>query len=99
MLNKGVRRKSERRNTPPNKRLIESKLVFKKKRDGQFRLNIVVLGYTQISGVDFNKNYSSVVNDVTLRIILIIWLVNKWDSHTIDSRTAFYMQYYMKKYT
>ena len=38
---------------PPNICLIESKWVFKKKRDGQFRAHLVVWGYTQIPGVDF----------------------------------------------
>ena len=29
------------------------------------------------------------VTDVTLRGILLMWLINKWDSHTIDVETAF----------
>ena len=46
-------------------------------------------GYKTILGVDFTENYSPVVTDLTLRVILIIWLINRWDSHNIDAETAF----------
>ena len=29
------------------------------------------------------------VTDITLHVILIIWLINMWDSQTIDVETAF----------
>ena len=89
MINKGVWRESKRGNMPPNRRKIDSKLVFKKKRGGQFRARLVAWGYTEITGVDFTKTYSPVFTDVTLCIILIMWLVNKWDSQNIDVKTAF----------
>ena len=55
---------------------------------------IVVRGYTQIPGVGFTKNYSPVVTDVTLCIILLVWLINNWDSQNIDSKTEFDMKPY-----
>ena len=45
-INKGVRRKPKIINMPPNIHLIDSKWVFKKKRDGQFRACLVARGYT-----------------------------------------------------
>ena len=54
------------------------------KRDGRFRERLVARGYTQIPGVDFTENYSTVVTEVTLSIILLMWLINKWDSQTIE---------------
>ena len=77
MINKGVCIKSKRGGDPPNICIIDSKWVFKKKIDGQFRASLVARGYTQIPGVDFAKNYSPVVNYVTLHVILIMWLINK----------------------
>ena len=74
---------------PPNKRLIYSKWVFKKKRDGWLRARLFERGYTQIPGVEFTKNYSPVVTEFTLRVILLMWLVNKSDSQTIGVETAF----------
>ena len=56
MINKGVWRKSKRRNTRPNRCLIHSKWVFRKKRDDQFSACIVTRGYTQIPVVDFTGN-------------------------------------------
>ena len=54
------------------------------KRDGRFRERLVARGYTQIPGVDFTENYSPVVTEVTLSIILLMRLINKWDSQTIE---------------
>ena len=50
---------------------------------------LVSLGYTQIPGVDFTDNFSGVVHDVTLRIALIIWIVNDLSVNQIDVETAF----------
>ena len=72
MISKGVWRKSKRINMPTNRRLIDSKWVFKNKIYGQFRACLVPQGYTQITGVDLTKNYSSAFNDVTLSIILLM---------------------------
>ena len=63
---------------PPNKRITESKWVFNKKRDIKFRAHLFVQGYTQIPGVDFTNNYSTVVTGGTLCVILLMWLLNKW---------------------
>ena len=74
---------------PPNRCLIESKWAFKKKGDGQLRARIDTQRYTQIPGVDFTENYSTVVTDVTLHVILILWLIKNWDSDTIHVERAF----------
>ena len=74
---------------PPNRRLIDSKWVFKKKIYGRFRARIVARGYTQIPGVDFTENCSPVVTDVTLCAILLMWLINKRESKTIDVKKEF----------
>ena len=68
----------------PNRRLINLKWVFKKKRYGQFRAHIVPWGYTQIPGAKFTETYSPVFTDITIRVIILMWLINKWDSQTID---------------
>ena len=39
---------------------------------------LVSRGYTQFTGVDFIKNYSTVVTDITLRVIIFMWLISKW---------------------
>ena len=44
---------------------------------------------TKFTGVNFTENYSSVVTDSTLRVILIMWLINKQNYQTIDAETEF----------
>ena len=36
---------------PPNRRLIDSKWVFKQKRDGQFGARLFGRGYTQVKEI------------------------------------------------
>ena len=72
--------KTRKKNMPPNRRLIDSKLVFMKKIYGQLWPRLVAWGYPQIPGINFTKNYSPVVTDFILRVILLMWLINKWDS-------------------
>ena len=55
-----------------NRRLTDSKRVFKKKRDAQFGARLVLWSHTKIPGVDFTKNYSQVVTDITLNVILLM---------------------------
>ena len=44
MTNRGIWRKSKRINMPPNSCIIDSKWVYKKKRDGQFWEGLVGWG-------------------------------------------------------
>ena len=76
MINKRVWRKPKIRNMPPDIRLIDSKWVFKKKIYGQYKACLVAKGYIQIAAVHFTEIYSPVVVDATLRVILIMWLIN-----------------------
>ena len=87
MINKKVWRKYKRGNMPPNRRLIDSKWVFKKKSGGQFRASIVARGHTQIPWVGFTYKYSPAVTDVTLYVILLMWLIKKWYYQTIGIET------------
>ncbi|KAL7571065.1 hypothetical protein ACA910_003779 [Epithemia clementina (nom. ined.)] len=89
MREKGVWRKIDRRNVPPNRRLIGNKWVFKIKRDGVYRARLVALGYSQIPGVDYFDNFAPVVNDVTFRMIITRMMIEKWESMIIDVETAF----------
>jgi len=50
---------------------------------------LVAKGYDQIAGVDFQYNFAPVINDITVRVLLVIWLVNGFDARVIDVKTAF----------
>ena len=53
MINKRVWRKYKSENMPPNRGLVDSKWVFRKKSDSRFRARLVARGHNQIPGVDF----------------------------------------------
>ena len=49
----------------------------------------MALWYSQVPGVDFTENYAPVVNDITMRILLVLKMVHKWSGEIIDVETAF----------
>lgn len=59
------------------------------KKSGVFRARLVACGYSQVPGVDFTENYSPVVNDVTVRILLVAMIVLQLSATIVDVETAF----------
>ena len=69
--------------------LLNSKWVFKIKRDKKHKSRLVCLDYTQIPGINFINNFSTVVHDIILRIVLSLWIIYGLDIDQIDIETAF----------
>jgi Reverse transcriptase (RNA-dependent DNA polymerase) len=67
---------------PSNKKLIGSKWVFKEEWDGVFRARLVALGYSQ-------GNYSSVVNDSSFRIRILLIAKLGLKAWSLDVKTTF----------
>ena len=88
MIDREVWRKTEKKITN-DRRLIGNKWVFKIKKDGTYRARLVVLGYSQIPGVDYTDNFAPVAHDVTFRIALARMMVEKLHSLVMDVETAF----------
>jgi hypothetical protein len=89
MISRGVWRKRKHRDIPADRRLIGSKWVFKKKKNGVYRPRLVALGYSQIPGVDYTENFAPVVHDITLRTVLITMLLLGLKAELVDVETAF----------
>ena len=89
MIKRKVWRVIRKRDIPPDRRCVKSKWVFKVKRNGVYRARLVACGYSQVPGVDFSENYSPVVNDITLRLLLIAKMVYGLQTKIIDVETAF----------
>ena len=70
---------------PDDRRLIGSKYMFKKKRNGVYRARPVGLGYSQVPQVD----HKDVVSDTTFRYVVVLTLMNKWEMEVVDIETAF----------
>ena len=89
MIERGVWRKIDRKRIPSNRRLIGNKWVFKIKRNGIYRARLVMLGYSQIPGVDYTDNFSPVAHDVSFRIALATMMLENLDNLVMDVETAF----------
>jgi hypothetical protein len=75
---------------PKDRRTIKCKWVFKLKRNGVYRARLVACGYSQVPGVDFNQYTSPVINDTSLRIMILLLMMNPTYIHRIcDVETAF----------
>lgn len=59
------------------------------KRDGHHQSRMVVLGYTQIPGVDFLENFAPVVHGMIFRLILVLAIIFGFSIRVIDVEVAF----------
>jgi hypothetical protein len=82
--------------TNSGKRLVPTKLVFKKKEeiDGslRFKARNVTLGFMMIPGVDFTERFSPVATDESLKTQIAINLKNYskgWRTYSCDIEAAF----------
>jgi len=89
MLKNKVWRKEGVNDLPRNRKGIGTKWVFKKKKNGVYRARLVVKGYDQVAGIDFQYNFAPVTSEVTLRILLIIWIIEDYFAEVADVQTAF----------
>ena len=60
-----------------------------KKKNGVYHAKLVALGYSQVPGVNFTENYAPVINNITMRTILVIMSLLGWKGEIVDMETAF----------
>jgi transposase InsO family protein len=78
---------------PPGKRAIGSKWVFKTKTssDGsvQYKARLVAQGFTQQFGTDFKDVFAPVANSTTMRVLLTVAGIRKYEVRHYDVKSAF----------
>nr|GFA34657.1 hypothetical protein [Tanacetum cinerariifolium] len=79
---------------PPNGKTVGSKWLFKKKTDMDgvvhtYKARLVAKGYTQTSGIDYEENFSPVVDIRDIRILIAITTYYDYEIWRMDVKTAF----------
>ncbi|KAH9671138.1 hypothetical protein KPL70_017236 [Citrus sinensis] len=79
---------------PHGRKVIGNKLVYKIKRDGndqveRYRARLVVKGYAQKEGTDFNEIFSLVVRLTTVRVVLAMCATFDLHLEQLDLKTTF----------
>ena len=74
---------------PPNRRLIGTKWVFKTKKDGRHRAQVNGQGFYQVPGINFTESFSLGVHEVTIRIMILFWLIHRLAAMLGYVETAF----------
>ncbi|KAE8686001.1 hypothetical protein F3Y22_tig00111088pilonHSYRG00304 [Hibiscus syriacus] len=79
---------------PQGRKPIGNKWVFKIKRNGdnqveRYRARLVVKGYAQKEGIDFNEIFSPVVRLTTVRVVLVMCATLNLHLEQLDVKTAF----------
>ena len=91
MVKNNVWRAVKRNTLPQNTKILSSTWAMKKKADGTYRARVVARGYEQVEGKHYFKDFisSPVVNDVTIRLLLILLILGNMYSWIIDINGAF----------
>lgn len=55
----------------------------------KLKSRVVAKRFDQTHGFDFNKNFSPIVKQVTMRVIITIALSKGWALHKLDVNNAF----------
>jgi hypothetical protein len=68
---------------------LDNRWVFLQKSDGRLRSRLVVKGFKQVEGIDYNEIFSPVVRYETIRVIFALSALEGWHMEALDVVAAF----------
>lgn len=71
------------------KKILSSKWIFRTKEDGRKKARLVVRGFEQIHGIDFEETFSPVINNASLRTLFTLAVKKNYLLTPFDIKTAF----------
>ena len=74
---------------PHNRTPIKCRWVYDIKSDGRKKARLVAKGFSQRPGLDYDETFSPVARYETIRLLLAISVLEKWDIEALDVKTAF----------
>jgi hypothetical protein len=74
---------------PKGKQVVKNRWVFDVKPDSRKRVRLVVCGFSQIEGVDFDQIFSPVVRYETVGLICALAALKKWHMSALNVRNAY----------
>ena len=63
---------------PRDQKVIKNRWVFNVKLDGRKKAHLVVKGFSQVEGLDFDQVFSPVVHFKTVRLMLMLAVLENW---------------------
>lgn len=76
-----------------NKKVLSNRWVFKIKEDGSYKARLVVRGFEQEQGIDYNETFSPVISSCAIRLIFAIAAERNAEIVKFDIKTAFLYGY------
>jgi hypothetical protein len=74
-------------------RLLPLKWIFKIKRDGTLKARLIIQGFRQRKGIDFNEVYAAVAKPMSFKLFTAIVARDGWTLRYIDITTMFLHAY------
>ena len=74
---------------PKGQKVIQNHWVFDIKDDGQKRAHLVVKGFSQVKGMDYDQVFSPVVHFETMHLIISMAALEDWVAYGLDVCNAY----------
>ena len=74
---------------PNRRKLVGTRWVYKVKADGVHKGRLVVLGWSQVPGIDYGSTFAPVCRLQSIRMVLVITAELDYEVYMLDVQTVF----------